>query len=363
MNKQGLADNIHNMIPEEIDNLMVRLGHDFDVFAEKLSKGAILEFAPPFNDYSTFDGDIISYYRQFFVKYKAALIQIPEETRAFVNLAMKAFIKHHTGKEVDCNLLNECESLMTDILKAVEKYFLGYPSEAFHILENRMLENDGHLLNILPKISFRGYDLYRVRHGQYETRPDLFHTPFNMRQKCGSYRFSIIGYPSLYLTGSVETALRETRIQDIEYSLSRFAVDASLYFADLTLPNKKLDFWERYAFVLFYPMIFACGLKVKDEKSPFKPEYVIPQILFQIIRKDSDMAGVSYTSTRYDNPDFAEWKQRNIVMKVLDTNLEEGYSERTMDLLTSTEPISPISDEALNDLEVRSKAMPLGRIK
>lgn len=355
-------DAIANMSKEELNALMEKMGHDFDVFATQLANRAIPDFALPFNDYATYTGDILSYYQEFFKKYKSALSQIPDNTLQFVNLSMHAIIKRYAGKEVECDILQECTSLIQAILESVEKYFLGRPAEAYHIMEKCMLANDKHLLNLLPQIIFERYQLYRVRRGCYQHKTDLFHTPLELRHLCGSYRFSIIGYPSLYLAGSLETALKEARIEDQNYSMSRFEVDKDLHFADLTLPSKKLNFWERYSLVLFYPLIFACGLKVKYESAPFKPEYIIPQILFQVICSHSDLAGVSYTSTRYDHPDFQSWTQRNVVMKVLDANRETGYSERTKDLVESTYPITPAADETWKEVEQRSQKLPLGKI-
>ena len=356
-------DDISKLSKEDLNALMEKMGHDFDEFANQLANRAIPEFVPPFNDYATYSGDLLSYYQEFFKKYKSALSHLPNNTLVFVNLSMHTIIKRHAGIDVECNILQECTSLIQAIQESVDKYFLGRPADAYQIMEKCMLANNKHLLKLLPQIIFERYHLYRVRRGCHHNKTDLFHTPFDKRHLCGSYRFSIVGYPSLYLAGSLETALKEARIEDQNYSMSRFEVDKDLRFADLTLPSKKLEFWERYSLVLFYPLIFACGLKVKYESAPFKPEYIIPQILFQVIRSNSDFAGVSYTSTRYDHPSFQSWNQRNIVMKVLDANMEKGYSERTKDLFVSTQPISPDTHETWQEVEKRSQKLPLGRIE
>ena len=93
--------------------------------------------------------------------------------------------------------------------------------------------------------------------------------------------------------------------------------------------------------MLFYPLIFACGLKVKEETRPFKPEYVIPQILFQIISEQSDLMGVSYTSTRMEHVDFRDSRQRNFVLIVPKADQSQGQSEVLAESLTCTMPISP----------------------
>ena len=99
-------------------------------------------------------------------------------------------------------------------------------------------------------------------------------------------------------------------------------------------------FWEQYSLVLFYPLIVACALKVKDSNSPFKPEYVIPQLLTQVVRlHGTGFDGVSYTSTKYDMPDYRNPRQRNFVMFVPFANRREGYSPELAKKLESTLPL------------------------
>ena len=78
-----------------------------------------------------------------------------------------------------------------------------------------------------------------------------------------------------------------------------------------------------------------------DVEHGFKPEYVIPQILFQIISERSDLMGVSYTSTRMEHVDFRDSKQRNFVLIVPKADQSQGQSEVLAESLTCTMPISP----------------------
>ena len=63
---------------------------------------------------------------------------------------------------------------------------------------------------------------------------------------------------------------------------------------------------------------------VKEESKPFKPEYVIPQLFFQVVSECSNLMGVSYTSTRMENPDYRNGKQRNYVLKVPNADTAKG---------------------------------------
>lgn len=131
----------------------------------------------------------------------------------------------------------------------------------------------------------------------------------------------------------------------------------------MSLPSRKLSFWERYSLVLFYPLIFACGLKVKEENKPFKPEYVIPQLLFQVVSECSNLMGISYTSTRMENPDYRNGKQRNFVLKVPNADTAKGQSLELAGKFKCTMPVSPHDNEDALSVENRLVGMELFEIK
>ena len=59
--------------------------------------------------------------------------------------------------------------------------------------------------------------LYRTRNTDKElTAPEkLFHAPFELRNSVGTARFSILGFPGLYLTRNLYTAWEESRQSDV----------------------------------------------------------------------------------------------------------------------------------------------------
>lgn len=337
---------LKDVAAEDLDALMRIMGEPFDSFANALAKGSIKELAPPFGDYQSFQGGLLEYYEEFFLRYRQYLDDIDDNTWTFVNLAMSAFIEHHRRLKVAFNLVNEYDRVTDGIIRSLRAYLNGLPNVAYNSLEEVFVEKNRHLLNTLPQIQYQGA-LYRVRGERNLTKQqELFHTPFEQRNCCGSYRYSVLGYPSLYLAGSLATSLAECRIDNNDYSAACFTSVEPLCCADLSLPYYDLSFWERYSLVLFYPLIFACGLKVKDEKKPFKPEYVIPQILFQLISEKSNLMGVSYTSTRMEHVDFRNHKQRNFVLIVPSADQSHGQSKELAEKLTCTIPISPEDGES-----------------
>lgn len=348
MDEAEFEERLKTMSVEELDALMRRMGKPFDDFARDLATGSIKELAPPFDDYQSFQEGLLEYYKLFFLKYRHYLNNIDDNTWNFVNQSMSAFIEYHGGPKVEFDIIKEYDSLTVGIISSLSAYLNGLPNIAYNYLEKVFVEKDCHLLKTLPQIQYQGA-LYRVRgERNLKDSKELFHTPFELRNRCGSYRYSILGYPSLYLAGSLDTSLAECRIDNNVYSAVCFRSVSPLCCADLSLPNRELSFWERYSLVLFYPLIFACGLKVKEETRPFKPEYVIPQILFQIISERSDLMGVSYTSTRMEHVDFRDSRQRNFVLIVPKADQSKGQSEVLAESLTCTMPISPeVGDDSL----------------
>lgn len=354
---------LHQMSKEDLDNWLKSKGLPFDSFANALAGGAIANLAPPFDEYINYTGSLIDFYKNFFQRYLQCLEKIDLDTWEFVNSCMSVFIKHNGGPLVDFDLVAECKMLMNSIIKSLSAYFDGSPNMAYRILEHTFVDKNFHLMKTLPQIQYIG-PLYRVRgERNLSAQKELFHTPFELRNCCGSYRYSILGYPSLYLAGSIEIALAESRIIDNQYSVMLFRSNEILQCIDLSLPSRELSFWERYSLVLFYPLIFACGLKVKDESKPFKPEYVIPQLLFQVVSECSDLMGVSYTSTRMENPDYRNGKQRNFVLKVPKADIAKGQSLELAGKFKCTMPVSPHNNEDALSVENRLGSMELYEIK
>lgn len=205
--------------------------------------------------------------------------------------------------------------------------------------------------------------MFRVRSGEHNNIKDLFHVPFEKREQCNSYRFSIAGVPALYCGASLNTSILETGIsKDSEFSATKFCfndVQNDIAFVDLALLfGRDLTFWEEYSLVVFYPLIVACGLKVRKAEAFFKPEYIIPQLFYQIIRNyGQGFCGISYTSTRYSTPDFTDYRQRNFVMFVRNADKEKGYDTDLASRMEATQPQKFIysSNEAIKEQETELK--------
>jgi hypothetical protein len=349
------VEQLKQMDSQKLEQILRNLNKDFDDFANDLSLGKNPEFAPPFNDYLSGDEDVIDYCHSVFQKYLGKLESFDKNQLNSINYIMKRIIERNSGQQIKFDLFSEVKLVCDTIIDTLIYLFKGLPSEALGTLEKGFLNNDCHLLKILTQIRLERPIFYRVRKGKYTEPKNIFHVPFELRNKCDSYRYSILGYPSLYLAASIETGLKECHIEsDTEYSCSVFKSERVLCFIDLSLPylpnNKKLNFIDQYSLLISYPIIIACGLKVKNPDDPYKPEYAFPQVFFQLLRLHSKgIDGVSYTSTRYEKPDLTKYEQRNFVLFIKEADKRNGYDENLSNTFSLTAPIQ------FNDIESLEK--------
>ena len=144
------------------------------------------------------------------------------------------------------------------------------------------------------------------------SRKELFHIPFEDRGFASTNRYSLIGYPCLYLANSTFVAWEEMRKNSKKYACSLFVNQIPLRFVELdatpfnyrTYDNDNSKYDDLIDYALLFPLIVACSLKVREHQDnhKFKSEYVIPQLLLESLR--GEFYGIRYRSTRI--PDFTE---------------------------------------------------------
>lgn len=263
------------------------------------------------------------------------------------------------------------------ILKAIEKYYLGNPVGAFYEVQSLMDRlNDRNMLILYRKNEYSSrfdiandpLNLYRVRPIKEEkvyARKDIFHVPFSKRRYVSSSRFSIAGYPSLYLGTSTELSRIETGLKKKDkYIVSKFKLirdlkdtHTNVYVLDLAIkPNEIEEFSDsngiynaddinfRKSYIEAYPLIAACSIMVEKKDKNFYPEYIVPQLLMQWLSKkdkedDSSIYGIRYFTCRSQNPRI---KGLNYVFPVSSCNIDnadEEYCRGLSDLFVMTEPI------------------------
>ncbi len=273
--------------------------------------------------------------------------------------------------------INEIKTVSTLLQQCVKKYHQGFPAIALNFLEQVM----AHLIKSPLKVYQKSGDLdplekdklylFRLRQ-VYDTvkyaRKDLFHVPSCTRSIISTCRYSIAGYPSLYLTTSIDLGMEEIGNPiNNDILVSRFKVirlQQDLNIRVLELGIKPQDFNEqdrthvhnnrstrnltgidlqsqeiRSNYLLWYPLLAACSFIRANKHSPFSSEYIIPQLLMQWVRgkmRENELMGIRYfscASVRASDLGF------DYVFPVNNTKYGEGYCSILRDSFLLTNPV------------------------
>lgn len=161
----------------------------------------------------------------------------------------------------------------------------------------------------------------------------MFHTPYNLRSKVSTSRYSIAGFPSLYLGTSLELCCEEIGFNPYEnfalaskFKLERHYSTSRIDICVVELAVKPQDFLYVYennethgrfikshmldetkvreSYLLWYSLIAACSFIRVNKNDPFAAEYIIPQLLIQWVCQkmcssktdDGELMGIRYFS-------------------------------------------------------------------
>lgn len=214
--------------------------------------------------------------------------------------------------------------------------------------------------------------LYRARtiestQGSYDVR-EMFHVPFEQRGKISNNRFSIAGFPCLYLGKSILACWEEMQKPNIDnLCVSRVAKKERdrLYVIDLswkedvdgTISADEMEQCEQYYDIVTWikrlPLIIACSIRAFDPSAPFKEEYVIPQIMLSACIENEDIEGIAYTSTRRDEQIASDMElHKNYVFPVRKVT-DKGYCKELAEEFSLTRGISFMEAEIKNVFHAR----------
>ena len=194
-----------------------------------------------------------------------------------------------------------------------------------------------------------GYNFYRVRSAPNSAiekdANEMFHIPSQKRQLASNERFSLCGFPSLYLSTMQQLAWQECGYPP-EYYCSEYQYLPSddsqddwkiiALCAPKEIRNRFLatyyndfDLWlsivERC--LKTYPLILSCSLANASGKAPFKQEYIIPQMLMQWVHRNKDKYnGISYFSCIDMRSEQSVWNAYNLVLPDLPPYDDDGLS-------------------------------------
>lgn len=217
------------------------------------------------------------------------------------------------------------------IIYSLQEYYKGFPSKAsngfYRVLKNNV-SKPNHFNDIKTLQNFDNEFLYKMRVGTDHvfTSKEMFHIPLELRGIVSTNRYSIPGLPCIYLGSSPLTCWEELNKPDLNRVQTSVFKSDDISYIDLSTPPvvfiekiikkfydhgtimKKRFLADRLkepneviSYLIIWPLMAACSVRVKNTTNTFKPEYIIPQLLLQFIRYDEFFDGVSYFSTKVDN--------------------------------------------------------------
>jgi len=213
----------------------------------------------------------------------------------------KAELEHVTGFPVK-DMIHEVEKSQAVFDSIIDSYLKGVHYIAISTA-NKYLKGLNN--TILPK----GNRLYKARDSRSNylfCKDDMFHIPYDKREKIGNQRYSVSGMPCLYLASSSYVCWEE--LGRFDFTLCNFCgfsnqEDVPLY--DFAIPSTitTIDDIKRVSAIL------ACSLSAKRDAF-FKEEYILPQCLFQglihkrhYLHRDQQLFAVRYLSVHVLNGD------------------------------------------------------------
>lgn len=257
-----------------------------------------------------------------------------------------------------CNLSNA-------ISESVDLYYNGDIFRATQLFNNSLnfiLFKKFNPIYTVPKNTI----FYRSRRDEKRSfdKADMFHVKFEDRNKISTNRYSIPGFPALYLGESTYVCWEESdrhRLRDLWFSrienqeelrvikIQRFE-DLLNEIDEIDGDSEKLNHLCKY--LIIYPLIIACTIKVKDQRNNFTPQYIIPQLLLQYIAtfKEADeiINGIMYLSSQVDYSKVYGVKCYNYVFPVK-TSLKKGFCDQLSKTFHISEPTSLEIEEIIHN--------------
>ena len=141
---------------------------------------------------------------------------------------------------------------------------------------------------------------------QYE-KNEMYHIPFDKNYLVGNERFSITGFPTLYLSSSIYGCWEETGRGNLEYAnVALFKNTQNIRLISLIAPSSKATV-QNNNILLAFPLLLASSLEVVHPKEKFIPEYIVPQLLMECLIEyrnqnvTTDILGIEYKSVHKNN--------------------------------------------------------------
>lgn len=268
------------------------------------------------------------------------------------------FVDEDVYKSINDNI-GVVKSLCLDIIKVYDLYDQGFMEDVYKEFDKLMEQMTNYIFTRKLDVNHFYDKYYRIRtvDFDYELKiKDLFHIPMHKREYIKAYRYSIAGYPCLYLATSIGLCWFECGMPK-KFNLSEYRflpkdnnpillIDFSTQPIDLIsaittnyLNNRDKDILNDVVvkYLFSYPLMAACSIEVVNKNAPFIQEYIFPQLLLLWIRKTDKYAGVCY-KTASSIEAARQLNSYNIALPAKQIN-SEGYCSKLADMFKISKPL------------------------
>lgn len=256
-------------------------------------------------------------------------------------------IIHETKPHITVEYVKKTQKkIILSLISCVEEYYNGNPFKAYKKLHTALQNDYKNLYNVLNHKEYvENESFFRIRLNEKNypyQKKEMFHIPFELRNKVSTQRFSIPGFPSLYLGRTIYICWEELNRPSIDkIQAVKLKNTKPLKLLDLTPPDKDCkNIDELYRFFMTFPLIMSCSVKVRDTSDTFKPEYIVPQLLLQWIRSNQNLDGIQYKSTHLTSKVFNEKSELINVVLPVKSNEDKGICKELASCFESTETFS-----------------------
>lgn len=195
------------------------------------------------------------------------------------------------------------------IMNAYNRYVKGNVQSASSIITNYFFQ--GGLSDYCKKTLLKGDVFYRASNSNHVKDEsfdyDMFHLPFELREKARNYRYSISGFPCLYMGNTISGCEKEIGEEYKANHIAQFVLKEDISYYDFSSVeiSEDLDLFYKHL-LLIYAMSFSIDDvdKKSENETVFKRNYIISQLLTAAIasqmdkRKKSVSCCISYKSTK-----------------------------------------------------------------
>lgn len=257
-------------------------------------------------------------------------------------------------------IIDDVKMTTDGIIDTLQKYLLGDIIGAGITFNDIMGKNQDSIMKVSKyygQYTFHTYyrALLKSKKGKtFNNKKEYLHIPFELRHLVSNQRYSVSGFPCMYLGATPYTCYEELGRPD-QNIMSFVKVEIPKEYNLITIGLLPYELKNRLykqkdidnvdiisAYLKMLPIIMSCSVKVDIEKkgAAFKEEYIIPQLITQwLIKSGREFDGILYFSNATLTHSRINYRlYQNVVLPVKKIE-RSGYCKKLSKEIKLTSPI------------------------